>query len=211
MTPVRVALSNDYEVVLHGLEAMLAGHRDQVEVLVRSTSTKIAEDVDLILYDTFGRLPADDAKLREMVASNDAKVVVYSFDSYSPDEARRQGAAGYIHKGMNGEHLARAIVALHQGTAWESETPAPDEQAEIRWPGQEHGLSERESETISFVARGLTNQDIAELSFLSINTVKTNIRTAYRKMGVERRSQAVLWALRNGFATDEAEGQDVSG
>lgn len=210
MTAVRVAVSNDYEVVLHGLEAMLAD-RDEVEVVARSTSTKIVEDVDMILYDTFGRLPADDAKLREMVASNDAKVVVYSFDTYSPDEARRQGAAGYIHKGLSGEHLARAIVALHEGSAWESGSPAPDEQAEVRWPGQEHGLSERESETISFVARGLTNQDIADLSFLSINTVKTNIRTAYRKMGVQRRSQAVLWALRNGFATDETDGPSVSG
>jgi DNA-binding NarL/FixJ family response regulator len=202
MPPVRVALSNDYEVVLQGLEAMLAG-RDEVEVVALSTAAQIAEDVDVILYDTFGRLPADDAKLREMVATNDAKVVVYSFASYSPDEARRQGAAGYIHKGLNAAHLARAIVALHEGRAWESDSPAAGEEAAIRWPGQEHGLSERESETISFVARGLTNQQIAELSFLSINTVKTNIRTAYRKMGVSRRSQAVLWALRNGFATEE--------
>jgi two-component system, NarL family, response regulator LiaR len=208
MTPVRVALSNDYEVVLHGLEAMLAGHEDEVEVVTLSTERQIAEDVDVILYDTFGRLPADDPKLREMVAVNDAKVVVYSFDAYPADQARRQGAAGYIHKGMSGEHLARAIVALHAGGAWESEVPEKDEQADIRWPGQEHGLTERESETISFVARGLTNQDIADRSFLSINTVKTNIRTAYRKMGVERRSQAVLWALRNGFSTDEAGAED---
>jgi DNA-binding NarL/FixJ family response regulator len=162
--------------------------------------------VDLILFDTFGRLPADDAKLQEMVASNDAKVVVYSFGAYSPDEARRQGAAGYIHKGLNGTHLAQAIVALHEGRAWESGLPAVDEEAAIRWPGQALGLSERESETLSYIARGLTNQQIAELSFLSINTVKTNIRTAYRKIGVSRRSQAVLWALRNGFATGEPGG-----
>ena len=202
MSPVRVALSNDYEVVLHGLAAMLAD-RDEVEVVALTTSPHIDADVDLILFDTFGRLPANDAKLREMVANNDAKVVVYSFGSYSPDQARRQGAAGFIHKGLNGAHLAQAVVALHEGRAWESETPDADEEAAIRWPGQAFGLSERESETISYIARGLTNQQIAELSFLSINTVKTNIRTAYRKMGVSRRSQAVLWALRNGFATGE--------
>ena len=122
MSPVRVALSNDYEVVLHGLAAMLAD-RDEVEVVALTTSPHIDADVDLILFDTFGRLPADDAKLREMVASNDAKVVVYSFGSYSPDQARRQGAAGFIHKGLNGAHLAQAVVALHEGRAWESETP----------------------------------------------------------------------------------------
>ena len=58
----------------------------------------------------------------------------------------------------------------------------------------------REAEIIALITQGHTNLDIAERSHLSINSVKTYIRTAYRKMGVERRPQAVLWGVRHGFA-----------
>ena len=70
------------------------------------------------------------------------------------------------------------------------------------WPGRSHGLTARESEVMALIAQGLTNQEIAERAYLSVNSVKTHIRSAYRKIGVERRSQAVLWATRNGFLPD---------
>jgi DNA-binding NarL/FixJ family response regulator len=60
-------------------------------------------------------------------------------------------------------------------------------------------LTEREVEVISLVARGLTNADIAAALFLSPNSIKTYIRTAYRKMNVTSRSQAVLWAFHRGL------------
>jgi NarL family two-component system response regulator LiaR len=160
-------------------------------------------DVDLILYDTFGRLPRHDEKLRDIVRSNSAKVVVYSWDSYPDADARSQGAAGYIHKGLDGAELVKAMTAIHEGRTWESRDPEiDDDHSMTTWPGQEHGLSARESEMLTFIARGLSNQEIAERAYLSINTVKTYIRTAYRKVGVASRSQAVGWALRNGFYPD---------
>ena len=59
---------------------------------------------------------------------------------------------------------------------------------------------------LTFITRGLTNEEIARRAFLSINTVKTYIRTAYRKIGVETRAQAVAWGYENGFrSTDETE------
>lgn len=59
-------------------------------------------------------------------------------------------------------------------------------------------LSRRESRVVALIAAGSTNEEIAQELMLSPNTVKTYIRTAYRKMGVTRRSQAVAWALKNG-------------
>ena len=70
------------------------------------------------------------------------------------------------------------------------------------WPGQEAGLSARESEIIALITKGLTNQEIAERAYLSINSVKSYIRSAYRKIGVTRRSQAVAWGMQNGFEPD---------
>jgi len=220
VTPVRVALSDDYDIVLHGLASMLAGHADRVEVVEETTDPQMAADVDVILYDTFGRLPREDDKLREVVKANTAKVVVYSWDSYPEEVARELGAAGYIHKGVSTEELLEAIVAVHEGragwpedgpdgaagdgtaTAAEQEAGGDDDRTMPSWPGREHGLSARESEVLTFIARGMSNHEIAARSFLSVNTIKTYIRGAYRKIGVERRSQAVAWALRNGFDPD---------
>lgn len=71
------------------------------------------------------------------------------------------------------------------------------------WPGQERGLSPREAELLALIVRGLTNQEMAERAYLSINTIKTYVRSCYRKIGVTSRSQAVVWGLRNGFDLDE--------
>ena len=204
-SPIRLVLSNDFQVVIAGLAAMLAEHADRVEVVAVTTSPKISEEADVILYDTFGRLSTGDEKLRRIVAENDAKVIVYSWDNYPVDVARQHGAAGYIHKGLPPDQLVEAVVAIHAGTCVESR-PAPknldEEQTMPSWPGQDVGLSPRESEILGFIAQGFTNEEIAGRAYLSINTVKTYIRTAYRKMGVERRAQAVLWGIKHGFEPD---------
>jgi DNA-binding CsgD family transcriptional regulator len=66
--------------------------------------------------------------------------------------------------------------------------------------GQQHGLTRRESEVISWITAGLTNSEIAAQTYLSINSIKTYIRSAYRKIGVNRRAQAAVWGLTHGFA-----------
>lgn len=68
------------------------------------------------------------------------------------------------------------------------------------WPGRDHGLTPRESEIVSLVTSGLSNNEIAERTYLSINSVKSYIRSAYRTMGVTSRSQAVLWGIDHGMA-----------
>jgi two-component system, NarL family, response regulator LiaR len=68
------------------------------------------------------------------------------------------------------------------------------------WPGRATvDLTAREAEVLTMIATGMTNQQIADRSYLSINTVKSYVRKAYRKIGAERRSQAVRWAIDNGF------------
>ncbi|GAA4734048.1 response regulator transcription factor [Nocardioides endophyticus] len=200
--PIRVALSNDYEIALLGLAQMLARHPDQVQVVDLTTLTTMPREADVILFDTFGRLPDGDQKLRKVVAENTGKVVVYSWEEYPEEAALQHGAVGYLHKGLNAAQLVAAIVALHDGNP--PRDADGDDDPVLTWPGQALGLSQRESEMLSFITRGLTNEEIARRSYLSINTVKTYIRTAYRKIHVSSRSQAVAWGYRNGFdSTDD--------
>jgi len=203
--PVRVALSNDYEVVLLGLAQMLAGHPDKVRIVDLTTAPNVPHAADVILYDTFGRLPDHDDKLQKIVRENSAKVVVYSWDDYPEEAARRRGAVGYLHKGMDADALVEAILAIHDGRLpSEDDAGDGDGRPAPTWPGQTLGLSEREAEMLTFITRGLTNDEIARRAFLSINSVKTYIRTAYRKIGVTSRSQAVAWGYRHGFqSTDD--------
>ena len=200
--PIRVALSNDYELALLGLAQMLARHPHVVQIVDLTTLTQMPHDADVILFDTFGRLPDDDAKLRQIVEKNDAAVVVYSWDDYPEEAARRHGAAGYLHKGLSADDLVAAIVAIHEGA--EQPVPAIQDPPIRTWPGEALGLTQRESEMLTFITRGLSNDEIVQRSFLSINTVKSYIRSAYRKIGVKSRAQAVAWGFRNGFeSTDD--------
>ncbi|MDF1606065.1 response regulator transcription factor [Nocardioides sp. YIM 152315] len=201
--PIRVALSNDYEIALLGLAQMLARYPGQVQVVDITTNPELVQHhPDVILYDTFGRLPEHDEKLRQIVAEQEAKVVVYSWDDYPEEAARRLGAVGYLPKSLSAAELVAAIIAI-QG----SDHPRPAEQQEepvLTWPGQHLGLSQREAEMMSFITRGLSNDEIARRAYLSINTVKTYIRTAYAKIGVSNRAQAVAWGFRHGFeSTDD--------
>ncbi len=66
-------------------------------------------------------------------------------------------------------------------------------------PTPPDGLSPREVEVLSLIGDGLSNVEISERLFLTVNTVKTHIKAAYRKIGAERRSQAVIWAFTNGL------------
>lgn len=67
------------------------------------------------------------------------------------------------------------------------------------WPGRPAGLSVREAEVIALITQGLTNSEIASRAYISMNSLKSYIRTGYRKIGVERRSQAVRWGMENGM------------
>ena len=79
--------------------------------------------------------------------------------------------------------------------AWTRATCSPPRSG----PGSDAGLSAREAEVLALITQGYSNREIAERSYLSINSVKTYIRAAYRKIGVTRRSQAVVWGLTHGF------------
>ena len=112
---------------------------------------------------------------------------------------------GCLSKALDGPALADALVRVHRGeVVVDPEPPRTDASGERvengDWPGRAEGLSARESEVVALITRGWTNDEIATGNFLSINSVKSYIRSAYRKIGVERRSQAVRWGMEHGMS-----------
>ena len=72
----------------------------------------------------------------------------------------------------------------------------------LDWPGRSEGLTARESETLALITQGKSNAEVAANMFLSTNSVKSYIRSTYRKIGVTSRTQAVLWGIEHGFQPD---------
>lgn len=188
-TPVHVAIYDDYEMIVKGLRVMLADHSDRV-VLVGDIGLAGASTADVLLIDPWapqcrGLMPSSSGDLPW-------RVVLYTWHD-EDDVTHLLGmpeVAAYISKRAPADELVTTLTSL---------VPAHDRGA------HEHGalpasvLSPREREVLRRVARGESNQDIAASLYLSVNTVKTYIRTGYRKMGVHSRSQAVAWALSHEF------------
>ena len=207
MDPVRIAIANDYEIVVEGLAQMLKPFEDRVTVVETVANEPVSQDVDIVLYDNFGQAHHKGLDLDVLLSQARAKhLVVYTWhvDPALVDIALDIGATGYLPKNLTADELVSALERIHGGEVVAPET-APDPQpGSGDWPGRTFGLSERESEIVALITQGLTNEQIADRAYLSINTVKSYIRTAYRKMGVRSRSQAVLWGIDHGFRPDRA-------
>lgn len=201
---IRIAIVNDYELVVAGVAAVLAPFASRIEVVELDTRMPVVSEVDIVLYDSFGQVQGDAVDMEDLVKDTGGRVVVFSWNTEPALVARtiQAGAAGYVSKAVGGEDLVNALERVHAG---EEVTPAEEDQSEAtfgRWPGQDHALSAREAEVLALICQGLSNQDIAEQAFIGINTVKTYVRTLYRKIRVTSRTQAVLWGIDHGFEPD---------
>ena len=134
------------------------------------------------------------------------RVVVYTWN-FHPDlirSARDQGVRGYLSKTLAARDLVAALEAVHAGELVISDAPPrPRSVNGLNWPGRGEGLTDRESEILALITQGKSNTEVATLSYLSPNTVKSYIRTIYRKIDAGSRTQAVLWGVKNGFAPDQ--------
>ena len=204
--PITVALVNDYDVVLQGLARMLDRYRDRVVIVEIDTNEGVEDVADIVLYDNFAQPESDRDEIKTLVANSRARrVVVYTWN-FRPqliESARRQGVQGYLSKTLSARDLVTALEAVHAGDVVISDVPPRARTAAgLDWPGRSEGLSDRESEILALITQGMSNSQVAELSFLSPNTVKSYIRTIYRKIGVASRTQAVLWGVAHGFSPD---------
>lgn len=210
-----VALMNDYEVVVQGLAHMLQPYSHRVRVAELDVNVLPSQPVDVTLYDTFSVSQADGDSVAALVTHPlSGRVVVFSWNT-APDLLRAglaAGISGYLTKTLTAEQLVEALERVHAGEQVvipadpaQGDDLGPEEADQLTskaWPGREAGLTLRESEVLSLITQGLSNKEIAARTYLSMNTVKTYIRTAYRRIDVDSRSRAVRWGLTHGMDAD---------
>ena len=182
---------------------MFDQYRDRVVIAEIDITEAVVDDVDIALYDTFAQPEADHDDLDVLVTNAHVRrVVVYTWNFHEELVEQRigKGACGYLSKTLTAKELVDALEAIHVGETVISPAPKqaqPDRVSTGRGdakasptgrrgprahhPGQEQRRDRRSS------------------TFLSMNSIKTYIRSTYRKIGVASRTQAVLWGVEHGF------------
>lgn len=207
---IRVAIRNDYTVIVAGIKHMLAEFADRLDVVeVAVGGQNQVDPVDVTLYDTFSQTQIDGSDVDELLADpRTGRLVVFTWN-VNPTLIRMatdKGVGGYLSKTISAAELADCLMRIAGGEVVITEQTTRSGRVPGEWPGRQYGLTAREAEVVSLVTQGLSNEDIARRSFISINSVKSYIRTAYRKMGVTTRAQAVLWGVQHGMLPDRGRG-----
>ncbi len=204
MAPVCAAVLNDCQLVVDGVAAMLSPYQDRVQVAQLACRANVTVNVDIGLYDAFA-VETSPSRLRPHLENPYiGRLVVYTwlFDPASVEAMMRLGVRGVVAKSLPADELVAAVERVHAGDIVVLPAPGPTDTADLEEhtnPLVDHALTVREAEVVALIANGLSNEEIARQLYISINTVKSCIRSAYRRIGVTRRSQAVAWAIERGL------------
>jgi DNA-binding NarL/FixJ family response regulator len=209
--PIRVLLVDDHQVVRRGLRTFLEV-QDDIEVVGEAADG--AEGVarteelhpDVVLMDV--KMPGTDGiealrTLRERGSAARVLIVTSFTEHRTVVPALRAGAAGYVYKDVDPDALAGAIRAVHAGhVLLQPELAAAllADQGTRSPQGRGGTLTEREQEVLTHIADGRSNREIARALHLSEKTVKTHVSNILMKLDLSDRTQAALWAVRNGVA-----------
>jgi len=206
MPEIRVALVNDYEIVLQGLRALLRPYEPGIRVVELDVQTTPDSAVDVTLFDTYGEATAIRERVEELASdATNGAIIVFSFsdDLAFANSLVRAGAQGFISKAIPATQIVDGIRAAARGerVTLVERSPQATISPELRWPGREANLTERESELLALLPTGMTNRELGEHLYLSENTIKTQLRGLFTKLDVRNRVQAVAVA-RDGILGD---------
>jgi two-component system, NarL family, response regulator LiaR len=191
--PIRVTLVNDYEIIVQGLRRMLEPFRARIEVVETQVGGVPDAPTDIVLFDTFAGRRYALQRVRSMAQDRSiGKVVLYTWDAPPAfrDDIDRLAVDGVILKAVTGEALVESLERIFAG-----ESVGLDELTESPTAA---ALSEREQEVLALMALGLSNRQIAHELYLSVDTIKTHVRSVFSKLGVSNRTQAALVAADHG-------------
>jgi DNA-binding NarL/FixJ family response regulator len=205
---IRIFLLDDHEVVRRGVRELLEVEDDfeivgeagtAAEALARIPAT--APDVAIIDM----RLPdGNGVEVCREVRSRDAKVQCVVLTSFDDDEALfdsiMAGAAGYLLKQIKGTDLVDAIRRVAAGQSLLDPTVTERVLERLRRGPEEDErlarLTDQERKILELIAEGLTNRQIGERMFLAEKTVKNYVSNLLSKLGMERRTEAAVFAAR---------------
>jgi len=209
---IRVLIADDHAVVRQGLRTFLA-LQPEIEVVGEAAdgeeaiaaAERLQPDVTLmdLVMPRLGGIEAI-GRIRELSPSTRVIVLTSFVDEDRMIPAVRAGAAGYLLKDVQPQELVRAIRTVHDGEALLHPAVVARLMEEVAREGDRPAapelLTDREREVLALIARGHANKLIALDLGVSEKTVKTHVSNILGKLGVNDRTQAALYAVREGIA-----------
>lgn len=211
--PIGVLIVDDQSIVRKGIRALLA-QSEGIEVLGEASdgqeavSQAEALEPDVILMDlVMPNVDGIEAIAAITARQQEARILVLT--SFAGDDkvfpAIKAGALGYLLKDSEPEELIAAIRQTHRGEVSLHRTIAGKMLHEIREPEggplSPEPLTKREVDVIQLVARGMSNQEIAEELVITEATVRAHVSNILSKLHLANRVQATLYALKEGLAS----------
>jgi len=210
---IRVYVTDDHPIVRRGIKQLL-GTEAGIEVVGEATNGREAiADMDqlkpdIVLMDLV--MPVIDGieAIRQIKAAH-PEIQILVLTSFATDDkvfpAIKAGALGYLIKDTGPDELLRAIRQVYDGQLTLHPSIAQKLLKELsltsEQPPSPDPLTEREVEVLKLIARGLSNQEIADTLVVSIATVYTHVSKILDKLHLASRTQAALYALREGLAS----------
>lgn len=213
---IRVLIADDQMLARQGLRVFLQSTKD-VEVVGEAANGREAVKKALslrphvVLMDVMmPEMDGIDAArvIHERVPEAQVLMITVYADQDLLHKAVKSGAVGYVLKDISPEDLVRAIRSVHNGKSTINPQLARKMVELLRDVGQIskttavrklHGLTLREVEVLTLVARGLGDKEIALKLYLSESTVKTHLRSVYQRLNVRNRAQAAAFAVEHGL------------
>lgn len=214
MAAIRLLLVDDHEVVRSGLRMLLENEADLAIVGEASTGREALERVEalkphvVIMDITLPDISGIDAARRIKESHPEVAIVALTIheDQQYFFEMLQAGASGYVPKRAAPDDLITAIRAAHRGETYIYPSLAKllvgdflsrsgEEGAKERL----NGLTPRESEVLSLLAEGKTNEEIAGILTISVHTVARHRENLMGKLGLHSRSELVKYAIRKGL------------
>lgn len=195
--PVALAVISDSVVVAEGFVSVLAFGAADLDFDLQVVPPEMSDAADVVLYDVTGLHEGREETLVRLIKADGAIVVAIGSPSREDLTARalELGAVGFLPMTAQAEEIVRVLrdaLAGVLGADGLHSRAAIDQ-------GQPAGLTERETDVLRLITLGRTNAEIATDLYVSINTVKTYIRSLYRKIDATSRAHAVAWAMQRGF------------
>ncbi|MCL0039072.1 response regulator transcription factor [Dehalococcoidia bacterium] len=218
MEQIKVLVVDDHSLFRGSVVGVIASQEDMQVVAEAENGREAIEKArevqpDIVIMDlsmpVMGGVEAT-RLLLEVVPGANVLMLTISEKDEDLFDAMKAGARGYILKGADPEELVRAVTHIAQGGVIISPAMAPKLLAEVgvsKEPQkrEELGLSPREREILALIADGLTDREIAEELFISVNTAKTHLKNILTKLQVKSRAQIVARGARAGLLDETRE------
>lgn len=199
--PIAVCVVSGHPIVAAGIRTLLS--EDPERGLFAFVMDPV--EADVVIYDAFNLAVADDhtVELAELVAAHPDRVLALSrlLQPGLTARALAAGAVAPVSIGADADELAALVEATASGAIGTDARLARENLDRLTTQLRaDIGLTPREQSVLGLIAAGYTNDQIAADLYVSINTIKTTIRSTYSRLGVRTRAQAVAWAIEHGYA-----------